>query len=137
MEPNKGTPMNWLLRLAKGLVIYLLIILTIKTLGSLGKCKNMASLESEFAQGVVIEKYIDRENHSAFSLKLTNNEIYRIFGFGSALGNLEGIYNSIAIGDSLYKAKGSINLIIYKEDGRQLVFTHDTGCNKEWWMFWK
>lgn len=116
-----------------GLICLLILLLLF---WSSGACSNENWHKRNSADGVITEKFIDKENHNAYTLRIDSKSVYRIMAFEGEFGGLERIYDSIMVGDRLIKEKGTLDLVIIRGDQR-MVFTHDTGCDENWWKFWE
>ncbi len=119
-----------------GILLFFVLSFTILLLWSYGDCVNQNWHKRNTMNGTISIKFIDSLNHNAYSLRLNDQEVYRIMGFNKIQGGNKTIYDSIIEGDSLIKEEGTLDLVIIRGDQR-MVFTHDTGCDENWWKFWK
>jgi hypothetical protein len=122
--------------IGRNILLFFVIILVLLTIWSSGDCLNEFHDKKRQANGLVIEKFIDSTVHNTYSLRLNNDMLYRLVGFNNLRGGNSLVYDSLILGDSLIKEKGSLDLVIVRGDQR-MVFTHDTGCDENWWKFWK
>ena len=88
-------------------------------------CDNEKDGEDEHFSGIVINKYIDYENHAYKTIKFTSNEkvnesILFVLDKSSA-------YDFIAEGDSIAKNKGDLMVRVYR-DFTLREFKLDYGC---------
>lgn len=70
------------------------------------------SIQNEEYNGVVVEKYYDKENHNDPTLVLKSGEKVSVYGI---------IWGKIYIGDSIVKNKGETTLSSFRND-QKLIF---------------
>lgn len=70
---------------------------------------------NESYEGLILDKEIDLQDHSARNLKLPNKTISVISEF----------YELIEIGDSINKKKGDTLIYLYKKNGELLKFNYN------------
>lgn len=66
------------------------------------------TIKSDYYEGVVIDKYYDKENHNNPTLVLSSNKSITLYGEQ---------YSLININDSISKKKNSTLLYVFKKDG--------------------
>ena len=128
--------MNKYNKISRQIFLLFFIIPLLLIIWSLGDCINEIHDKRRHFNGLIIEKYIDSSAHNTYSLRLDNSKIYRLVGFDYINGGNSSVYDSILVGDSLIKHKGSLDLIIVRND-QKMIFTHDNVCDENWWKFWE
>lgn len=71
--------------------------------------------KQESYSGIIIEKYIDKAEHSTPMLRLTDTVI-----------SLENdFWDSITVGDSIVKIRGQAEINVYRKDTTKIIFDYD------------
>ncbi len=86
-------------------------------------------------KGLVTKKYVDVHNHSIPYVIFNNQGTLVSFSFSiGAPRGYGGQWDKVAIGDSIYKSKGSLNLLIKKVKGDTILIEYkcDYGNIPNW-----
>lgn len=81
--------------------------------------KNViSSYRNKYYSGIIVKKYIDREEHNFKKIILKENHLERTLLFNMEIG---GIYDFFTEGDSLIKEKGSLQVRVIRKDLDTLI----------------
>ncbi len=78
----------------------------------------ITSYRNEYYSGVIIKKFIDREEHNFKKIILKENNLERTLLFDMEVG---GIYEFFTVGDTLIKNKGSLKVRVIRKDIDTLI----------------
>ena len=102
-----------------GLIILVIVFVFIANYLNVNKDFYHRMLEQrkeESYSGVILEKYIDKSEHSTPMLKFTNNKII----------SLENVFwNQVNVGDSIVKMKDEAFITLYKKDSLSVKFDYN------------
>ena len=105
-------------KVGTGFLILLVIILGVQYINTDENQRYeglLFNFKEESYHGIVVNKFIDYENHASRTVILKNNQ---------RAGFYESFYEKIDVGDSLSKKKGDPIVWLYKKNGEILFFDH-------------
>jgi hypothetical protein len=86
--------------------------------------QRTANIKSLYLQGIVTNKYEDKENHGYETVVVKNEYSESTFRL---IGDKSTLFDSICIGDSIYKNSGTMDFLLVM-DTLQMTFTVDFDC---------
>lgn len=84
-------------------------------------------LKKEILKGVVTDKYINEFSHEAKTITINGNQSLDLLEWiKGSFNNLDtgNIWDYIELGDSVYKAEGSLKMKVIKPSGEYQVFDY-------------
>jgi hypothetical protein len=106
-----------------GLALVVILFIFIANYFSVNKNLYHRMLEQRIEEsysGVILEKYIDKAEHSTPMLKFTNNKVI----------SLENIFwDQVSAGDSIVKKENEAYITLYKNNGSKIKFDYNDYFN--------
>ena len=97
----------------------------IETLQEAGACSIENQVKEEVLNGILVKKYLDEKNHLHKTLTLRKDSSE--FESHLLVSDLSNTYEKLEAGDSIVKAKGSLEFVVYRESN-QYRFRLDFQC---------
>lgn len=68
--------------------------------------------------GLIVDKYIDRKQHSYEKIVINENNQERVIIFNPEKG---GLFNFLEVGDSIIKTEGNLKVLVIREDTDTII----------------